>query len=179
MIIAGTCALLSLLLGAGFLVWFVTADSGPACLPPPYFKLKDLYGEPFHHGWGIDLPGYGPTLRFTDVQAHTLKPENVGHADGHMALENGRIAFSAAGAGRCLEAAAAVEMSGLNANLCSDSKLQMWEVEEEGYVRLAYSMLCLTVGSNHTQREAGPWARRDLCLTRCYGGRDQLWAMVV
>ena len=81
MIIAGTCALLSLLLGAGILVWFVTADTGPALLPLPYFRLKDLYEEPFHHGWGIDLPGYGPTLRCTAVQAHTLKPENVGHAD--------------------------------------------------------------------------------------------------
>ena len=78
-----------------------------------------------------------------------------------------------------MEAAAAVEMSGLNANLCSDSKLQMWEVEGVEYVRLADSMLCLTVGSYHTQREAGPWARRDLFLTSCHGGRDQLWAMVV
>ena len=31
----------------------------------------------------------------------------------------------------------------------------MWEVEGDGYVRLADSMLCLTLGSNHTQRELG------------------------
>ena len=63
--------------------------------------------------------------------------------------------------------------------MCSDSKLQMWGVEGDGYVRLADSMLCLTVGINHTQREAGPWARRDICLTSCDRGRDQIWSMVV
>lgn len=177
LILGVSCSLA--ILGAGVLVWFVTAESGPDLLAPPYFRLKELYEEPFSHGWGIDLPGYGPTLRYTQVQAHTLKPEDVPNDDGHMALVGGKIEFSAAGVGRCLEAEEAEELSVLNAPLCSDKKLQMWEVDVEGQVVLVGSSLCLTVGGNDTQREAGPWARRDLLLRRCQGGREQLWALVV
>eukprot|EP00092_Neocalanus_flemingeri_P084235 GFUD01105790.1.p1 GENE.GFUD01105790.1~~GFUD01105790.1.p1 ORF type:complete len:195 (-),score=52.63 GFUD01105790.1:27-611(-) len=177
LIIAVTSAVV--LLAVCILVWFATAEGGPVLLSPPYFRLKNMYGEPFNHGWGIDLPGYGPTLRFSDVQAHTLKPANVSHSDGHMKLEDGRIAFYADGGGRCLEAIKAAENSALNANICSDSELQKWEVEGEGMVMLVGYSLCLSVGSNETQSAAGPWARRDLLIRLCDGGIDQIWEMVV
>ena len=165
--------------GVAILAWQLTKQD---ILPPPYFRLRDLYGEPYQHGWGIDLPGYGPTIRYTAVQAHTLKPGSVGHEDGHLALQGGRIVFSSAGEGRCLEAVHAGEGAGLDAPLCSDSHLQMWErgVEgEEGVVRLVNSSLCITVGGNNTQGQAGSWARRDLLISKCVGGRDQIWDMVV
>ena len=162
--------------GIGILAWQLTNKQD--ILPPPYFRLRDMYGEPYQHGWGIDLPGYGPTIRFTGVQAHTLKPGSVGHDDGHLALQGGRIVFSSAGEGRCLEAVKAGESAGLDAPLCSDSDLQRWEVEEEGVVRLVNTSLCITVGGNNTQGQAGPWARRDLLISKCVGGRDQIWDMV-
>ena len=46
-------------------------------------------------------------------------------------------------------------------------------------VRLAGYSLCLSVGGDDTQREAGPWVRRDLLLTLCDGGINQVWEMVV
>ena len=162
--------------GIGILAWQLTKQD---MLPPPYFRLRDMYGEPFQHGWGIDLPGYGPTIRFTGVQAHTLKPGSVGHEDGHLALQGGRIVFSSAGEGRCLQAVQAGERAGLDAPLCSDSDLQRWEVGEEGGVRLVNTSLCITVGGNNTQGQAGPWARRDLIISKCVGGRGQIWDMVV
>ena len=45
---------------------------------------QDVYGEPLSHGWGVDLPGIGDTLRFTGVQAHSLKPAAAPNTDGHM-----------------------------------------------------------------------------------------------
>ena len=69
MLILGTASL-----GAGVLIRFVTVESGPDLLPPSISGLKDLYGKPFIHGCGLDLQGYGPTHRYTQVQAHTLKP---------------------------------------------------------------------------------------------------------
>ena len=38
------------------------------CLSPPYIRLKDLLDEPNGFGWGIDLPGFGASLRLTDIQ---------------------------------------------------------------------------------------------------------------
>merc|ERR1712142_690013 len=158
--------------GIGIIVW---QTRFPDTLPPPYFRLRDLYDEPYERGWGIDLPGYGPTLRFTGVQAHTLKPGSVPHEDGHLALQGGRIVFSGAGEGRCVEAVQAEDEGGLDAALCSDdSSLQRWEAVEDGLLRLVNTELCITVGGNYTEGPAGPWARRDLLIRQCVGGRDQI-----
>ena len=161
--------------GVAILAWQLTKQD---ILPPPYFRLRDLYGEPYQHGWGIDLPGYGPTIRFTAVQAHTLKPGSVGHEDGHLALQGGRIVFSSAGEGRCLEAVHAGEGAGLDAPLCSNDNLQRWEVVGSGLVRLVTTELCITVGGQQSQAPAGPLARRDLRIRLCDGDKDQIWDIV-
>merc|ERR1712215_440873 len=62
-------------------------------LPPPYFRLRSVYGEPKGYGWGIDIPGYGPTLNLSGLlQAHTLKPAEGGeHEDMHQVLVTSKI----------------------------------------------------------------------------------------
>ena len=93
-------------------------------------SFKDLYGEPFGHGWGIDLPGIGASVKFKSVQAHTLKPNHVPHTDGHMVLENGRIVFQGDGQGRCLTARNVSEGSLLDAEPCEESnERQVWSCQ--------------------------------------------------
>ena len=53
--------------------------------------IQDNYGEPFNHGWGIDLPGFGESLKFKNIQAHTLKPFSTPNSDGHMKYEDQQI----------------------------------------------------------------------------------------
>ena len=91
--------------------------------------IKDVYDEPFGHGWGIDLPGFGATLKFTNIQAHTLKPGTSGNSDGHMVHDNGKIVFTEDGEGRCLTAKENVTQSFLNADMCEDDNhLQLWDI---------------------------------------------------
>ena len=40
----------------------------PPLLTPPYIRLEALLGEPMGHGWGVDIPGYGPSLNFSSLQ---------------------------------------------------------------------------------------------------------------
>jgi len=143
----------------------------PPLLHSPYIRLMDQADEPFGHGWGIDLPGFGPSLRFNKVQAHTLKPADVGNSDMHQTwdLETGQIRFSEDGSGRCLEAETATYLAFLNANPCSPgSSLQKWIFGEDATFRLVDNdSLCLAVGGRETERAAGPWVRRDLVVGNC------------
>ena len=91
-----------------------------------------MFGEPFGHGWGLDLPGYGETLKFTNVQAHTLKPASVPNCDGHMKYEDNLIKFTQDGAGRCLTARSGDPNSALDAAPCSQKNktfLQSWSIQ--------------------------------------------------
>ena len=45
-------------------------------LDRPYIRLEQVLDEPYGYGWGIDLPGHGDTVQFTNVRTHTLKPGN-------------------------------------------------------------------------------------------------------
>ena len=74
----------------------------PPLLTPPYMRLEALLEEPLGHGWGVDIPGYGPSLNLsslqvdpgcellifqynTYMQAHTLKrAAGDRHADMHQ-----------------------------------------------------------------------------------------------
>ena len=40
----------------------------PPLLTPPYMRLEALLDEPMGHGWGVDIPGYGPSLNFSSLQ---------------------------------------------------------------------------------------------------------------
>ena len=40
----------------------------PPLLTPPYIRLEALLDEPMGHGWGVDIPGYGPSLNFSSLQ---------------------------------------------------------------------------------------------------------------
>ena len=92
-------------------------------------NCKDIYDEPFGHGWGIDLPGFGETLTFVNIQAHTLKPLTSGHSDGHMVHIDGKIIFTQDGEGRCLTANDNRTQSFLNADICEDDNyLQFWDI---------------------------------------------------
>ena len=152
--------------------------AGLNLLPPPYFRLKDLYGEPHQRGWGIDLPGKPPNLTFTGIQAHTLKLASEPYNDGQVALQGGRIVFLGAGEGRCVQAVVAEEGAGLDAPLCSNDNLQRWEVVGSGLVRLVTTELCITVGGQQSQAPAGPLVRRDLRIRLCDGDKDQIWDIV-
>ena len=46
--------------------WHVT--SPPPLLTPPYMRLEALLEEPLGHGWGVDIPGYGPSLNLSSLQ---------------------------------------------------------------------------------------------------------------
>ena len=104
--------------------------------PPILFQIlwQDKYGEPFDHGWGIDIPGFGASLNFTGIQAHTLKPARVGNSDGHVKYEEvgeglGLIRFTEDGAGRCLAARSAAVNTSLDADPCTEkNKLQLWSI---------------------------------------------------
>ena len=95
---------------------------------------KDIFDEPFGHGWGIDLPGFESTLKFVNIQAHTLKPATSGNSDGHMIHDNGRIKFTQDGKGRCLTAKHNMTLSFLNADICEDDNhLQLWDISVSSY----------------------------------------------
>ena len=115
--------------------------------PPESFQIlwQEKYGEPFDHGWGIDIPGFGASLNFTGIQAHTLKPASVGNSDGHMKYEEvgegiigseGLIRFTEDGAGRCLTARSAAVNTSLEAIHCSErNKLQLWSIAVNEWMR--------------------------------------------
>ena len=177
-LLVGVLVLLTVFGLVAAVVWRGASPGAPDLLPPPFLRLRDLYEEPNGHGWGVDLPGYGPTLTFSPLQAHTLKPASVPHQDGHLTPRADRLEFSGAGAGRCLQAAAARLGSTLAAVRCgANIQLQRWRLEG-GLVRLAGTQLCLTVAGRETERPAGRWTRRDLSLQSCTAGRDQLWDAV-
>ena len=46
--------------------WHMTGP--PPLLPPPYMRLEALFEEPLGHGWGVDIPGYGPSLNLSSLQ---------------------------------------------------------------------------------------------------------------
>ena len=46
--------------------WHMTGP--PALLTPPYMRLEALLEEPLGHGWGVDIPGYGPSLNLSSLQ---------------------------------------------------------------------------------------------------------------
>ena len=76
---------------------------------------QDLHGEPFSHGWGLDLPGYGASLRLTSLQAHTLKPASARHSDGHQEVRGDRIVFTQVQASPHYTASALTLTSGIKA----------------------------------------------------------------
>ena len=90
-----------------------------------------MFGEPLGHGWGIDLPGIGDSLRLTGVQAHSLKPDTAVNTDGHMVYREGKVEFTQDGAGRCLTARTNQSGSPLDADPCSDHGLQSFVMEVE------------------------------------------------
>jgi hypothetical protein len=45
-----------------------------AALPPPYLRLRALIEEPHGRGWGVDIPGYGPSLNFSLLQVARRLP---------------------------------------------------------------------------------------------------------
>ena len=144
----------------------------PTTLPPPAPSLRGT-----KRSWlGCGLTSH---LQSATLQAHTLKPASVPHQDGHLSPRADTLEFSGAGAGRCLQAAAARLGSTLAAVRCgSNIQLQRWRLEG-GLVRLAGTQLCLTVAGRETERPAGKWTRRDLSLQSCMAGQDQLWEAVV
>ena len=46
--------------------WHMTGP--PPLLTPPYMRLEALFEEPLGHGWGVDIPGYGPSLNLSSLQ---------------------------------------------------------------------------------------------------------------
>ena len=44
----------------------------PPLLTAPYIRLEALLDEPMGHGWGVDIPGYGPSLNFSSLQVVVL-----------------------------------------------------------------------------------------------------------
>ena len=46
----------------------------PPLLTPPYMRLEALLDEPMGHGWGVDIPGYGPSLNFSSLQVVANRP---------------------------------------------------------------------------------------------------------
>ena len=40
----------------------------PPLLTPPFMRLEALLEEPLGHGWGVDIPGYGPSLNLSSLQ---------------------------------------------------------------------------------------------------------------
>ena len=81
---------------------FLTATS--LSLDRPYIRLEKVLDEPYGYGWGIDLPGYGDTMQFTDVQTHTLKPGNASTSgDMNQVLEGDLIMFLNDGEGHCMQ----------------------------------------------------------------------------
>ena len=118
-----------------------------------------------------------------------------------------RVEFLEAGAGRCMEAAAAEVGASLAAEPCSDLEpLQRWDIPVSilsilrgnadkkylccnisswilqtvpGLVRLRATDLCVTVGGEDTEAAAGPLVRRDLLLAPCAGGAAQVWRLIL
>ena len=81
---------------------FLTATT--FSLDRPYIRLEKVLDEPYGYGWGIDLPGYGDTMQFTDVQTHTLKPGNASTSgDMNQVLEGDLIMFLNDGEGHCMQ----------------------------------------------------------------------------
>jgi len=122
--------------------WHTTGP--PPLLTPPYMRLEALFEEPLGHGWGVDIPGYGPSLNLSSLQAHTLKrAAGDRHADMHQFFSPfpdqaacpsqgvcGQVRFTEAGLGRCMEALAARENAGLKTAACDeDSIMQMWQLD--------------------------------------------------
>ena len=58
-------------------IFLHTASAGPPpLLTPPYMRLEALFEEPLGHGWGVDIPGYGPTLNLSSLQVNSSKFNN-------------------------------------------------------------------------------------------------------
>ena len=47
----------------------------PPLLTPPYMRLEALLEEPLGHGWGVDIPGYGPSLNLSSLQVDSTTEE--------------------------------------------------------------------------------------------------------
>ena len=121
--------------GGSIYRYLLAHDRTSTLLAPPYMRLEALLEEPLGHGWGVDIPGYGPSLNLSslqvdpapelkilqnNLQAHTLKrAEGDRHADMHQFFNPfpdqeacprqrvcGQIRFTEAGLGRCMEALA-------------------------------------------------------------------------
>ena len=85
--------------------------SSSLSLDPPYIRLVNVLDEPYGNGWGMDLPGYGDTMQFTDVQTHTLKPGNASTSgDMNQVFVGDMIVFVNDGEGHCMQ----VSVSWLN-----------------------------------------------------------------
>ena len=54
----------------GIFLHTASADP-PPLLTPPYMRLEALFEEPLGHGWGVDIPGYGPTLNLSSLQVNS------------------------------------------------------------------------------------------------------------
>ena len=73
-------------------------------LDRPYIRLEQVLDEPYGYGWGIDLPGHGDTVQFTNVRTHTLKPGNSSTSgDMNQVLEGDMIMFLNDGEGHCMQ----------------------------------------------------------------------------
>jgi len=136
-------------------------------LAPPYIRLKAVLDEPNGFGYGIDLPGFGPTLSFQNIRAHTLKPTGKNDSDMKQDFVNGTIRFFEDGDGHCLEAVQATKGSSLNAPSCDSQQiLQMWDIGKDDTIRLTkFPFLCLTVEGEIGR--AGPWWKKDLKMNPC------------
>ena len=59
----------------GIFLHTASADP-PPLLTPPYMRLEALFEEPLGHGWGVDIPGYGPTLNLSSLQVNSSQFNN-------------------------------------------------------------------------------------------------------
>merc|ERR1711928_76948 len=66
----------------------------------PYMRLRDNLDEPSAFGFGLDLQGFGVNVRFTDMQAHSLKPS--GGTDMQFNMTNNQIRGYGDGEGHCV-----------------------------------------------------------------------------
>lgn len=144
-----------------------------AAVPKPYMRLIDNLDEPAKEGFCVDLEGWGDTIEWKNVQAHTCKADGSGAsagADEQFIPEGGQVKGYGDGKGRCLQATGSAFASTIDAGTCNtECGLQAFCWHTDGRVKLDDGKFntCLTAASTMVAGKGGVWQKRKLTLEDC------------
>ena len=133
---------------------------------PLQVRLVDALDEPEYYC--LDLSGWGDHLKLDDpLQAHTCKVRDP--ADQLFTLVDGKITVGETD--RCLGAAVSsgkpLPGSAIVARTCSDSPLQVMNLQENGQIRVGDTDVCLAAGAESTDASGPSHVWRVLSVQYC------------